>query len=98
MHLSMEELEAGRGNILQAPRNKGTLNLIVQRPETNQRKPLDVGELDLVKGLVGDNWLSRGNKRMEDGKADPEMQLNIMNSRVIALVAQRSDRFPTPKP
>ena len=93
MHLSMAKLEAGLAEILQAASNRGILKLIVQRPETDLRKTLDVGELDLVEGLVGDNWLCRGNKRTVDGKADPEMQLNIMNSRVAALVAQRPDRW-----
>jgi hypothetical protein len=36
----------------------------------------------------------RGNTKTADGKADPEMQINIMNSRVIALVAQDPQRWP----
>ncbi|MGB5412874.1 MAG: hypothetical protein WBN09_15215, partial [Woeseiaceae bacterium] len=45
-------------------------------------------------GLVGDNWLQRGSSRTADGSAHPEMQLNIMNARVIALVAVTEDRWP----
>ena len=55
---------------------------------------MEVGELDLVAGLVGDNWRTRGSSRTTDGSAHPDMQLNIMNSRVIALVAQEKDRWP----
>lgn len=42
-------------------------------------------------GLVDDNWLKRGNKHTADGVANPEMQLNIMNSRVTQLVAQSTE-------
>ena len=48
---------------------------------------MDDGYLDTEQGLVGDNWLSRGNSHTSDGASDPEMQLNIMNARVVALVA-----------
>ncbi len=48
---------------------------------------MDEGYLDSEQGLVGDNWLGRGNRHTPDGAADPEMQLNIMNARVVALVA-----------
>jgi hypothetical protein len=59
----------------------------VRRPTTNDREILESGELDLTVGLVGDNWLARGNRMMPDGSADPEAQLNIMNSRCARLVA-----------
>ena len=36
----------------------------------------------------------RASRRTPDGSAHPDMQLNIMNARVIALVAQARDRWP----
>ncbi len=51
------------------------------------------GELDLVEGLVGDTWSRRGSSRSADGRAHPEMQLNVMNVRAAALVAQHPDRW-----
>ena len=54
---------------------------------------LDAGDLDVTEGLVGDNWRSRGSRQTNDGSAHPEMQLNLMNSRVVALVAQSEDRW-----
>lgn len=92
-HLTTEELEAGLDEIRRSPSDKGVLKLIVRRPETEQREVLTEGTLDPAHGLVGDNWLARGNRHTEDGSADPEMQLNIMNARVIALVAQDPDRW-----
>lgn len=92
-HLTMTELEAGLDTIRQAPKNEGVLELIVRRPQIGDREILEVGELDLVEGLVGDNWKVRGSSRTTDGTSHPDMQLNIMNARVIALIAQDKDRW-----
>lgn len=92
-HLTQEELTAGLDNILKSPKDKGVLNLIVRRPETEKREVLSEGTLDPAYGLQGDNWLSRGSRATPDGSAHPEMQLNIMNSRVVALVAQDPQRW-----
>jgi hypothetical protein len=92
-HLTLAELEAGLGAIRQSPKQAGVLAMIVRRPQIGAREVLDKGELNLVEGLVGDNWSSRGCPRTSDGSAHPDMQLNIMNARVIALVAQERDRW-----
>ncbi len=92
-HLTMDKLEAGLETIRQSPKDEGVLELIVRRPEVGEREVLAEGELDLAEGLVGDNWHARGSSRMDDGSAHPDMQLNIMNARVIALVAQQKDRW-----
>lgn len=92
-HLTKEELAAGLDEVRKSPKDKGILNLIVRRPETEQREILNKGSLDPAHGLVGDNWLARGSRATDDGSAHPEMQLNIMNSRVIALVAQQPERW-----
>lgn len=93
-HLTMAELEAGLDEIRQSPKDEGVLALIVRRPQTGAREVLTEGELHLVEGLVGDNWRLRSSSRTEDGSAHPDMQLNIMNARAIALVAQTKERWP----
>jgi|SRR5215472_1102307 len=93
-HLSIDELEAGLDQIRQAPKDRGVLELIVRRPHVNEREILQQGELDLTQGLVGDTWISRSSSRTPDGSPHPSMQLNIMNSRVTALVAQDRERWP----
>jgi len=92
-HLTQEELAAGLDGIRKSPKDRGILHLIVRRPATDQREVLDEGSLDPAYGLLGDNWLARGSRSTPDGSAHPEMQLNIMNSRVIALVAQDPQRW-----
>lgn len=92
-HLVMEELERGLPQIRRAPRDDGTLQMIVRRPQTDAREQLQEARLDLQEGLVGDNWRVRGSSRTPDGSAHPEMQINIMNARVIALLAQDRTRW-----
>jgi hypothetical protein len=92
-HLTMDELEAGLDDIRRSPKDEGALELIVRRPSVGERESLTEGELDVAQGLVGDTWSTRGSRRSKDGLAHPEMQINIMNARVIALVAQERERW-----
>ena len=93
-HLTNEELEAALDHLRQTPKDDGVIELIVRRPEVDEREVLDEAEIDVIVGLVGDNWKVRGSKRTPNGSAHPEMQINIMNSRVTALVAQERERWP----
>ena len=93
-HLGIEELKAGLDDILQSPNDQGTVQMIVRRPHAEKRETLTHGVLDTTEGLIGDNWMHRGSSHTADGSAHPEMQLTIMNSRVIALVATTKDRWP----
>jgi hypothetical protein len=92
--LTMMELEAGLDEIGRAPKDEGILELIVRRPRPGEREVLDTGELDVRDGLVGDSWKDRGSSRSADGRPHPDMQLNIMSSRVAALVARHKERWP----
>ena len=93
LHLTMEELEAGLEDIRRSSKDGGELEMIVRRPEEDEREVLEVGELDLEEGLKGDNWRRRGSSMTPDGSAHPDAQLNIMNSRVTALLAQDKERW-----
>jgi len=91
-HLTMTELEAGLEHIRQSPKDNGRVELIVRRPASNEREVLTEGTFDQVDGLVGDNWKARGSSRTSDGSAHPDMQINIMNARAIALIAVEPER------
>ncbi|MFL5339164.1 MAG: MOSC domain-containing protein [Gemmataceae bacterium] len=93
-HLTLAELEAGLDTIRRSPRDEGTLTLIVRRPAIGEREVLAAAELDSEDGLVGDTWRSRGSRYTADGAAHPEMQINIMNARAVALVAHDPSRRP----
>ena len=91
--LTREELEAGLDEIRRAPADGGILRMIVRRPEVDAREVLDEGRLDLVEGLAGDSWIRRRSSRTPDGSPHPDMQLNVMNVRVAALVAGDERRW-----
>jgi hypothetical protein len=93
-HLTLDELKAGLPHIESSPKDRGALQLIVRRPRVSAREVLDHAQLDVKEGLVGDTWNVRSSLRTEDGSPHPDMQLNIMNARVIALLAQSIDRWP----
>ena len=93
-HLTTAELEAGLDEIRLSPKDEGELVLIVRRPQDGVREVLEEGELTLTEGLAGDNWMRRASSRTADGSPHPDMQLNIMNARAVALVAQGRERWP----
>ena len=92
-HLSYAEVEAGLDVVRAAPRDEGLLELIVRRPDVDEREVVDEAELDLEQGLVGDNWLARG--RSSGRKpANPNAQITVTSARAIGLVAGSRDRWP----
>jgi MOSC domain-containing protein YiiM len=93
-HPTIDELHAGLALIRQAPADTGVLELIVRRPTVGAREVLDEGQLDVEVGLVGDTWKDRGSTRTADGRRHPDMQVNIMSARAVALVAGEKARWP----
>jgi len=91
VHLSTAALEAGLAEICNSPRDAGTLDLIVRRPEIDGREILDQAELSIAEGVVGDTWNVRGSGRTDDGSSHPDMQLNIINARLSRLVGGDDD-------
>jgi MOSC domain-containing protein YiiM len=80
-------LEAGLDHVRQSPADRGVLEMIVSRPRVGKRDVLQEGELTTAEGLAGDSWRLRR-------PPNPDMQLNIMSARVLALVAGDRSRWP----
>ena len=93
-HLSAADLEAGLDEIRNSPKDHSVLDLIVSRPEEDAREVMELADLHIEVGLVGDTWRDRPSARSGDGKAHPDMQITMMNSRVASLVAHSKDRWP----
>lgn len=93
-HRTAEELAAFLPSLDRAPKDSGTLRLIVRRPSLGAREVLTVGQLDPGVGLVGDTWIDRGSRRTADGSAHPEMQLNVMSHPMVEYLAQDPAREP----
>ena len=91
-HLDSDALAAALDGIRAAPAEVGVLDLVVRRPSVGDREILDEGRLAFAVGLVGDTWSQRSSKRTGDGSPHPEMQLNVMNSRVTRLIADTDDK------
>ncbi len=77
-----------------APRVHGRLERIVRRPAVGERETLPEAMLDTTLGLVGDSWLARGNRRTEDGSADPACQVTLVSTRVLAAIEPDRERWP----
>lgn len=92
VHLTTTELEAGLAHVRESPQNRGRVELIVRRPALGEREVLEQVELNMAEGVAGDTWNVRGSKRTDDGSSHPDMQLNLINARVAALIAIDPDR------
>jgi len=85
MNLTADQLEAGLGTIREAPKDGGIVEMIVRRPRVGEREVLEQADVDPARGLVGDRWGSKS--------GNPETQINVMNARVVALVAGERERW-----
>jgi len=86
-HRTTDELVAALDDLRGSPTAKGVVELIVRRPAVGEREVLDAAELSVEHGLVGDSWKARGSRHSDDGSAEPDRQLTLMNARAIALFA-----------
>lgn len=86
-HRTTAELEAGLAHVESSPADVGVLDLVVRRPAVNEREILAEAQLSVAEGVVGDSWNQRPSGRTADGSPHPEMQLNLINSRLVRLVA-----------
>lgn len=92
-HRTTVELDAALPTIIAAPADAGTVELIVRRPAVDEREVLEVAQLDLIEGLVGDTWKDRSSSRTADGSAHPDMQLNVMSARAVGALADSRDQW-----
>ena len=85
--------DTGLEVVCAAPRDRGSVELIVHRPAVDQREVVDEAQLDLDDGLVGDGWRARGRS---GGRrpANTDAQVTVMSSRAIALAAGARGRWP----
>lgn len=87
MFATTAQLDSCLDRIAAAPRDVGTVELVVARPAMGERTVLQSAELRPGVGLVGDNYLERGSSRPGGGPADPLGELNVMSARALEAVA-----------
>ncbi|GAB4538856.1 MAG: MOSC domain-containing protein [Anaerolineae bacterium] len=89
-HLTVEQIEAGMGNVLASPQDLGRLETLVIRPGPDQREICESVYLSPEGGVKGDRWaLSKG----KDGKPDPRSQISVMNARLLRMIAGDEKRM-----
>ncbi len=88
------DLDRFTDDVRAAPRDGGTVALIVRRPTTDVRETLQEADLDPAGGLVGDDWARRRSRSTADGSPDPEDQLTIMSTRVLSAIEPDRERWP----
>jgi MOSC domain-containing protein YiiM len=79
-HLSLAELDGGIRALPPAPKDRGTLALILSRHEDGARTTPERIVLDRALGVPGDAW-----SRLPEPR-NPDMQLAVMNRAVAALI------------
>ncbi len=84
---SRAELQAALPDVLAAPKDNGTLDMIVVRPDRGQRQTPASVHLSLAKGVEGDHWSKACWRTQEDGSPHPDVQICLMPSRMIRAIA-----------
>ena len=87
-HLSMSKLRAGLSNILASPKDDGEIKAIVIRTDKSHRADVDTCQISLARGMHGDHWEKGCWKSTDSGMPHPDVQICMMNSRCISLIAQ----------
>jgi MOSC domain-containing protein YiiM len=93
-HPNLDTLETGLTNIQNSPRDNGSLEMIVVRPEKKHRATLQECELSLKRGVEGDHWAKGCWKSLPDGSPDPDVQVTLMNSRCLELISASKSQWP----
>jgi MOSC domain-containing protein YiiM len=90
--LTTAEIQARFDEMDASPREWGTVVMIVARPAALERQVLNRAEFTIEGGLIGDNWSSRPGEKY--GADYANMQITLMNSRVIQTLASERNRWP----
>ena len=92
-HRDADALLAGLESVRSSPLDEGLVELLVFRPAVGERVSSVEVVVDPARGMLGDTWLERGNRRRPDGSSDPEAQVTVMNARAALLVSTTPERM-----
>ena len=91
---SLSELMTELPNILSAPKDDGTLEVIVMRPDEDQRVVPDSFAVTVADGLPGDHWIHGTGIALEEGVGNPGAQICMMMAGCIGAIAGDKDYWP----
>ncbi|MBM3615634.1 MAG: hypothetical protein FJX28_09440 [Alphaproteobacteria bacterium] len=90
------ELDAAMPSILSAPRDAGVVRLVCTRPKPNTRNFPEVIKLTRLKGVSDDYHPKQPWLELDDGSADPRIEVSILPWRVLDLCWRERDRVTHP--
>jgi hypothetical protein len=93
-YVTTQEIKHRMPWVLDSPRDNGIVRLIVVRPQTDQRDVIEQAHFSPAAGVAGDNWQHDCWKRLADGRSDPDVQVAIMNARMIEVLAGDQTHWP----
>jgi MOSC domain-containing protein YiiM len=93
-HRSISDLDRGLENIKKSPADNGMLYMIVVRPTKRERDVPWYCRLSPEFGVENDHWSLGSWKTLPNGRPDPAVQVTLMNSRCLDLIATSKDRWP----
>ena len=91
--MTLDQLWDGWHQLETSPQDVGSIEMMIRRPDVDEREEVQEADFDTGQGMVGDNWLTRGSSSTPDGSAHPEAQITLMNSRTIQLIAGDRSRW-----
>jgi hypothetical protein len=92
--ITLSEIEPRLDWVLASPGDTGTVSSLVVRPAVNQRETPNKVMFSPQMGVTGDNWLTSCWKKLPNGKSDPEVQVAIMNARMIEVITRDKSLWP----
>lgn len=84
--VTMSELNAALPDVLDAPKNEAAIEQLCLRPDIGVRNFVDKMELTCANGIPGERWNTAPWLTLDDGSADPRIQVCILGKRVLDLV------------
>jgi hypothetical protein len=86
-YATRHELEQKLQWVVDSPKDEGVLRMITIRPQKNHRQILTECAVSPDGGLEGDSWARECWKTLDDGRPHPDVQVTMMSSRVVSLLA-----------
>lgn len=93
-HVKLDQMEAALPQLISSPKDHSPIEMIIVRPGVDERLVVDEAEIVVGGGIVGDSWSRRPSKRTPDQSPHPDMQITVINRRLLELITDSEARWP----
>ncbi|MEO0471260.1 MAG: MOSC domain-containing protein [Bacteroidota bacterium] len=84
---NQEDIQGQMEHILASPKQAGTVNMLVIRPDTDARKIVSNCHFSFAEGMAGDRWF----QTKAEGDPERSSQITLMNARMLSFIASDDD-------